>query len=76
MNDFKERIITCKGCNLKLTEENKDNFVKKSGNRGISNQCKPCRNKENRDRYNAKKEMIKGCVYKEGTRLVTKVYSY
>lgn len=74
-----ENKITCKGCSLELTKENKSEFVKKSGDRGLANQCKLCLNKQKRGRYTSKeisRTLIKGCVYKQGTTLITKVYSY
>ena len=76
MKDYEEREIICKGCGVIATEKNKDIFVKKSGSRGLANQCKPCMNTEKRTRYNKQKVKIKGCIYKGDTNLVIKVISY
>ena len=74
MKDYEEREIICKGCGVIATEKNQDIFVKRSGNRGLSNECRPCRNIQNKKRYYRQK--IKGCTYKGDTNLVIKVISY
>ena len=64
-----------------MTEENKESFVKSSKG-GYTNQCRSCRNKENKNKYQAKKKQkatkkqLEGCLYKSGTNLIYKVIPY
>jgi hypothetical protein len=85
MSMMKER--TCRNCQLKMTEKNKDSFVKTSTG-GYATQCKKCRSLESKAKYDANKpnkkhrqitedsQNLKGCLYLEGTKFITNVYSY
>ena len=77
----------CKKCNInkELKEFTKDKQKQKDG---LSVNCKSCKSIENKSRYDASKpnkkhrqikenkNNLKGCLYIEGTNLITNVYSY
>jgi len=77
----------CKACNIKkdLSEFSIDKQKIKDG---LSVDCRSCKSTKNKARYDANKPNKKhrqikeksgnlsGCLYREGTNLITNVYSY
>ena len=77
----------CKACNIKkdLSEFHTDKQKVKDG---LAVDCKSCKSTKNKSRYDKEKpnkkhrqitedsQNLKGCLYLEGTKFITNVYSY